>query len=1171
MIRVSLFNLGGQGNLSEVLTCTTKQDGPSAPPQNVTATVTSPNAIIISFGKIPSQDENGIVQYYRICVYEKELGITFMQCIQVNNTAKGTRRRREVAFDMYSKALTGLKPHTEYVIQVHGHTIKDGVYSDPITITTDEDVPTLPPENVMVFNTSTTSLKLQWGEIPSGHLNGVLRAFNITYWPTNDPNTITNISITPEQALGTATVTQEHNITTSSETPTTRPSSETPTSTSSETPTKTSSETPTTRPFSETRTTTSSETPTETSSETPTTTSSETPTKTSSETPTTTSSETPTTTSSETPTTTSSETPTTRPFSETPTTTSSETPTKTSSETPTTTSSETPTKTSSETPTTTSSETPTTTSSETPTTTFSETPTKTSSETPTKTSSETPTKTSSETPTTTSSETPTTTSNETPTKTSKKTPATRPSSETPTTRPSSETPTTKPPEISFGRRRRSVATPTYSWELTGLKIWTDYTVRINGFTIGEGPRSPEMNASTDMGVPSSPPDDVTYDVLSPSSIIVRWKPVPVHHRNGIIQGYRLRYQTEMRIIIVNLTADQYSAILTDLDRVANYTIFMSAFTRSGEGNSSYDFIASDSFGPKTSPINLTAENWVTPSTVPVYWMPLDEPEINEKLMGYRISWRPVSLGDVEVRNAPWENATVRKDSPTKYIIRGLLNYARYEINVAGFTRGGDGPSDSDHGETCRCHKRIAANYRVFPPYVIATVGDASVNMSGMIPEILDNLTVSCCRTCFQHGKSYVDFFTNGHGDPSYQLNSNDVRDLIDSRNELSFPVYGWKDQNFFDGEYPFIPLVESPGFAFLVKSPEMGSVLRRILISIMDMWPIVAVTVLMALLAGVMIWVLDTTANPEHFPSSVASGLWNGWWWAFITMTTLGYGDRVPKTNKAKVFAIVWILVGLVIFGILNGSLTSAFTSIVFTSTTGLYNTKVAALSNTPEYHFGVRMQAMVNTDRNYSRFTDVVQALTSSSVHGILIDAYEAGYKRIDLAGTGIRIQRVYDRLSTYGVVLSGPSVRLHQCSRNYMTAHKAEMFAHIEKFVLVVEAEDFNELVELSTGLFDKESEVFKQVMMYTLALIAVLTSFALLWEVYRLGKKRKFSDFDAHQAKRKEMEVEIRDFVNAFCTELTVSLSAMKQQHLREQLALVRNQEKSVVTYNNMESFT
>lgn len=176
-------------------------------------------------------------------------------------------------------------------------------------------------------------------------------------------------------------------------------------------------------------------------------------------------------------------------------------------------------------------------------------------------------------------------------------------------------------------------------------------------------------------------------------------------------------------------------------------------------------------------------------------------------------------------------------------------------------------------ETCRCNRRISTNYRIFPPYndVELSKDLTKVNMSGMIPQLLNNLVMECCGTCEAHGMSYVDFVFNGQKQPAYQHNENDVVERIDDSNDLSFPVYGWKWQDTYAERYRYIPLVESPGFAFLLRKPDTDSPLKAVLKSIFETWPYLLIVNLMALIAGIIIWFLVSMikfqcgSHPEVF------------------------------------------------------------------------------------------------------------------------------------------------------------------------------------------------------------------------------------------------------------------------------------------------------------------
>lgn len=49
-------------------------------------------------------------------------------------------------------------------------------------------------------------------------------------------------------------------------------------------------------------------------------------------------------------------------------------------------------------------------------------------------------------------------------------------------------------------------------------------------------------------------------------------------------------------------------------------------------------------------------------------------------------------------------------------------------------------------------------------------------------------------------------------------------------------------------------------------------------------------------------------------------------WWAFVTISTVGYGDHYPVTFSGKVLAVLVIISGVGIFGMISGLITSIIT-----------------------------------------------------------------------------------------------------------------------------------------------------------------------------------------------------------------------------------------------------
>lgn len=81
------------------------------------------------------------------------------------------------------------------------------------------------------------------------------------------------------------------------------------------------------------------------------------------------------------------------------------------------------------------------------------------------------------------------------------------------------------------------------------------------------------------------------------------------------------------------------------------------------------------------------------------------------------------------------------------------------------------------------------------------------------------------------------------------------------------------------------------------------------------------VLIVVMLIAATGMYYFEHDAQPDAFSSIPAS-----MWWAFATLTTVGYGDITPITAPGKVFGALISVVGIAMVALPTGILASAFT-----------------------------------------------------------------------------------------------------------------------------------------------------------------------------------------------------------------------------------------------------
>ena len=77
------------------------------------------------------------------------------------------------------------------------------------------------------------------------------------------------------------------------------------------------------------------------------------------------------------------------------------------------------------------------------------------------------------------------------------------------------------------------------------------------------------------------------------------------------------------------------------------------------------------------------------------------------------------------------------------------------------------------------------------------------------------------------------------------------------------------------------------------------------------------------LIAAHLVWWLERHHNPD-FAIPYRRGIWDSFYWSVVTMSTVGYGDKVARGTRGRMLALVWIGVGTLVFASFTAAIASS-------------------------------------------------------------------------------------------------------------------------------------------------------------------------------------------------------------------------------------------------------
>lgn len=192
-----------------------------------------------------------------------------------------------------------------------------------------------------------------------------------------------------------------------------------------------------------------------------------------------------------------------------------------------------------------------------------------------------------------------------------------------------------------------------------------------------------------------------------------------------------------------------------------------------------------------------------------------------------------------------------------------------------------------------------------------------------------------------------------------------------------------------------------------------------------DFLAVVAALLALLCLLGIVVWAVERRHNREQFGGSFWEGIGSGIWWSAVTMTTVGYGDKAPRTLFGRLIGLVWMFAAIIIL--------SSFTAAIASSlTVSQLESKVRGLEDLPS----VRVGSVPNStsaaflDERSIRFVDFatpvegLQAVSDGRIDAFVYDAPILRYlARTDYPGRVRVLPETFSR-QDYGLALQQGSL---------------------------------------------------------------------------------------------------------------------------------------------------
>jgi ABC-type amino acid transport substrate-binding protein len=143
------------------------------------------------------------------------------------------------------------------------------------------------------------------------------------------------------------------------------------------------------------------------------------------------------------------------------------------------------------------------------------------------------------------------------------------------------------------------------------------------------------------------------------------------------------------------------------------------------------------------------------------------------------------------------------------------------------------------------------------------------------------------------------------------------------------------------------------------------------------------------LVVGIVITLIERRQQSSgDFGGPLHHGVASGIWWAAVTMTTVGYGDKTPKSGPGRAVALLWMFIGVVTVAVFTATVTTMLTvgslQGIVQRPADLLSLRLGAVGGGPGAEYLARRHARFTP---FPRYEDALAALAAGKVDAVVAD----------------------------------------------------------------------------------------------------------------------------------------------------------------------------------------